>query len=233
LAQRPAGRLQHLPRGIVAAGCPRAEITVVGHRHECLPVGWNNSVDKLRLFASEIAIARSLLIHRDHHVISCGFAFPILDGLESIAFDVVMPSISDGTAVVAPAGNESTTCRYWPAAHDRVIGVASTDRTGVAKADFSNWGTWADCCSIGEDVLSTFADVEAFPQDSDPPAGATTPHFDGWARWDGTSFAAPKVAAKIAEMFAANSSVSPRAHASALLTTAGVTDDGVELPYVA
>jgi hypothetical protein len=114
---------------------------VVGHRHAYLPVGWENDVDKLRLFTSEIAIARSLLKHRDDHVISCGFAFPILDGLESIAFDVVMPSINQRTAVVAPAGNEATTCRYWPAAHDRVIGVAATKPTG-GKAKFSNWGTW-------------------------------------------------------------------------------------------
>jgi hypothetical protein len=82
------------------------------------------------------------------------------------------------------------------------------------------------------DVLSTFGDVTAFPQDSKPPLKATPTHFDGWAIWNGTSFAAPKVAARIADRYADNVGVSPRDHATALLSAAGVTHGGVTLPYV-
>lgn len=216
--------------GIVGHICADVEITVVGHRHECLPVEWTDEVDKLRLFTSEIAIARSVLRHRCDDVISCGFAFPTLDGLESIPFDIVMPHVSGDTAVVAPAGNEDSACAHWPAAHPDVIGVAATDPAGTAKAVFSNWGEWVDCCSIGVDVLSTFGDVVAFPQDYDPLPGEAPWEYDGWATWDGTSFAAPKVAAEIA-CAAANSSVSPRSIAPGLGVST-VEHNTITKPYV-
>jgi hypothetical protein len=34
-------------------------------------------------------------------------------------------------------------------------------------------------------------------------------HFSGWARWNGTSFAAPKVSAQIAKLVAANPGLAP------------------------
>ncbi len=68
---------------------------------------------------------------------------------------------------------------------DTVVGVAALDCTH--KAWFSNYGPWVDASAPGVDVLSTFFE---------PAAGYAT---TGWARWSGTSFSAPKVAAAIAE----------------------------------
>jgi Subtilase family len=221
--------------GIVARTCADAEITVVGHRHECLPVEWTDEVDKLRLFTAEIAIAGSLLKHRNADVISCGFAFPTLDGLESIAFDIVMPQVSADTAVVAPAGNEDSACPHWPAAHRDVIGVAATKPAGKKKAEFSNWGAWLRYCSIGQNVLSTFGEVEAFPQDHKPDPGDELWRYDGWALWDGTSFAAPRVAARIACAAARDRTNTPRGLALGLPGKAGVPPvmhNTVPLPLV-
>jgi subtilisin family serine protease len=221
--------------GIVAAGCPEAGITVVGHRHECLPVDWKSKVDKLRLFTSEIAIARSIMKHKDADVISCGFAFPILDGLGSIPFTVVVPAVNSRTALIAPAGNEESVCPHWPAAHPLVTGVGATNSDGATRADFSNWGTWLECCSPGVDVVSAFASVVVLPQDYSPTDDETPWSYDYWAAWSGTSFAAPKVAAAVAREAVANPAFSARDHASTLLSgaLATVSDYGVQLPFVA
>jgi subtilisin family serine protease len=199
--------------GILAASCEHAHITVVGHRHAVMPIpeggGPINKVDKMRLFASEVEIAGSVLRHRHAQVINCGFAFPILDGLRPISFTMVLPRVKASTAILAPAGNEDTKSRYWPAADGRVIGVAATDKDGTAKADFSNWGDWIDCCSPGVDAVSTFGSVKAVPQDYPAVWGTPPSVFAGWALWNGTCFATPTVAARIATEVASRS-VTPR-----------------------
>ena len=94
--------------------------------------------------------------------------------------------------VVAAAGNDGQHDRpFWPAAYAgtsapwrrRVVAVAAHD--GRRICEWSNTGTWITLAAPGADVLSTFVHHEDFP--------------DGWARWSGTSFAAPFVAAAIAE----------------------------------
>jgi subtilisin family serine protease len=143
-------------------------------------------------------------------------------------------------AVVAPAGNEQSRRRYWPAALPDVIGVASTNRRGNARGWFSNWGEWCDCCARGEYVYSTFIHWDG-PVEGEPLTDIED--FDGWARWDGTSFAAPKVSAEIARLYVEGGGA-PADIANALIAgTAGVpvtpvTDatlsgpPGVTLPYL-
>jgi hypothetical protein len=192
--------------GIVAHRCRQAQITVVGQRDAIMPLtGDPGQDDQARLFSSEIAVAHSVLQHADADVISCGFAFPTLDDYPSLAFASVMQTLRGpeaprpGIAVVAPAGNEGLTHRYWPAAHPDVIGVGATNRRGRARAHFSNWGSWLDCCARGEDVFSTYITWDG-PLDGQPPS--LIDNFVGWAIWNGTSFAAPKVAAEIARLVA-------------------------------
>jgi hypothetical protein len=194
--------------GIVAHHARQAEITVVGQRHECMPLSDPpDPVDQARLFTTEFAVAHSLLRHAeaDVDVVSCGFAFPTLDDRPSIPFASVMQVLSGpeaprrGVAVVAPAGNERSDRPFWPAALSDVIGVAATNRRGGARAIFSNWGPWADCCARGADVRSTYVDWVG-PIEGEPPTEID--NFVGWALWDGTSFSAPKVSAAIAALVA-------------------------------
>jgi subtilisin family serine protease len=123
-----------------------------------------------------------------------------------------------------------------------VIGVAATNRRGNGRAWFSNWGDWCDCCARGEYVLSTFIDWDG-PVDGESPTEIE--HFRGWARWDGTSFAAPKVSAAIARLFAASDRSTPPADlanqllAGGLGMSVGTVADatlsgppGVPLPYL-
>jgi len=94
--------------------------------------------------------------------------------------------------VVAAAGNDGQHDRpFWPAAYAgtsapwrrRVVAVAAHD--GRRICNWSNTGPWVTLAAPGADVLSTYVHHEGFP--------------DGWARWSGTSFAAPYVAAVIAD----------------------------------
>jgi len=192
--------------GIVAHQSRQAQVTVVGQRYDCMPLT-PNLVDKQRLFATEYDIASALLNHADADVVSCGFAFPTLDGYASIAFTSVMQVLTGpdaprpGVAVVAPAGNERTTHPYWPAAHPDVVGVAATNPLGGARAWFSNWGPWVNCCARGQDVRSTFVDWVG-PIQGEPLSDVY--NFSGWAIWNGTSFSTPKVSGAIARAVAEN-----------------------------
>jgi subtilisin family serine protease len=101
--------------------------------------------------------------------------------------------IRDTTVVVAAAGNHRPDDeehvlgrKFWPGALDRVVAVAALDTAspgGVRMAPFSNLGTWVSLAAPGADVVSTYVN--------------STP-FKGWARWSGTSFAAPVVTGRIA-----------------------------------
>ncbi|GAA2625969.1 hypothetical protein GCM10010399_66810 [Dactylosporangium fulvum] len=99
---------------------------------------------------------------------------------------------SGDRVVVAAAGNDGQHDRpFWPAAYAgtsapwrrRVVAVAAHD--GLRIAEWSNTGTWITVAAPGANVTSTFVNHERFP--------------DGWARWSGTSFATPYVAAAIAD----------------------------------
>jgi subtilisin family serine protease len=113
--------------------------------------------------------------------------------------------------VVAAAGNDATNKPCFPAADHRVVAVGAVLRDGSGRwqrACFSNFGPWVDACAPGVGLLSTFVDHdgplvpnEVLTQcrgqlggEDRMPAG----RFTGWARWSGTSFAAPVVAAEIA-----------------------------------
>jgi hypothetical protein len=235
--------------GLISNIAPRTRLEVVGLRNQEVEIGSLTPRKQLGLFETELAIAHAMLRRSNTDVIHCGFAFPTLDDYPSVVFAAVMEELRDAAAphggrvaVVAPAGNEQSAREYWPAAHPDVIGVASTNRRGNDRAWFSNWGPWCDCCARGEYVYSTFVHWDG-PVEGESPTEIE--HFRGWARWDGTSFAAPKVSAAIARAFAAGDGATPPADiANELVAGRGVvpiravTDatlsgpPGVPLPYL-
>ncbi len=211
--------------GQIAHAAPDVGITAVGQLDDPAAIDPSGSVTAYPLFASEFSVAHSMLLYGTGDVILCGFAFPTVGNRPPLAIKAAVEALTaarPGIAIVAPAGNSESATPQWPAAFDDVIGVAATDRRQRARASFSNWGPWVDCCARGEYVHSTYI------QYSGPMEGEPDAVFDGWARWQGTSFAAPKVAAAIAKACAADPDVEPKdAYHNLITGGGGVTVDSI------
>jgi subtilisin family serine protease len=110
--------------------------------------------------------------------------------------DAVDRLMRKGTVVVAAAGNSATSRLNWPAAQQGVVSVGALGPHGPAW--FTNFGAWVSCCAPGVDVISNFFTDTDYRDDNDP----GTADFRGWAKWSGTSFSAPIVAAAIARHMA-------------------------------
>jgi subtilase family protein len=199
--------------GIVAQRCPGATIDIWSHN-----AGFDPSNAQ---FPTEAAVARSLWQSQQSMsggVIQLGFAFEPYQGIPSTAWDTAFGLIDPHDVVVCPVGNQGDTTARYPAAFfnppplavpfttttvkqfPNVVGVASIDKHGQPSS-WTNRGSWVACSTGGENVASTFLDWNGPIEDPNP--GQST-NFSGWAKWSGTSFAAPRVGAQIANFQMAN-----------------------------
>jgi hypothetical protein len=209
--------------GVVARSCAYAELTV-----ESLNSSVIDADTSIPGFVTEAEVARCWWEHIDAPVLNVGFAFAtlpsqplhvesdpsVVNGPPSWTLQRVMDMIGDSAehVIVAPAGNQSCIVRQYPAAfsltHRNVAGVGSVDANGN-RSDFSNYGPWVNCCTGGEDVASALVDWDGTTEEGEPTPllpEVDWPHpdktFTGFATWNGTSFAAPRVSAAIAELVA-------------------------------
>jgi hypothetical protein len=105
--------------------------------------------------------------------------------------------------VLAAAGNHGKARPFWPAASGPVVSVGAVedDKEGFwRRASYSNHGGWVDLVARGTGLRSTFAREKTLVAQGPAIAPATDPTvaFEGWAEWDGTSFATPIAAAMVA-----------------------------------
>lgn len=121
--------------------------------------------------------------------------------------------VEAGCLVVAAAGNDRLSRPWYPAgfaadpelAHGVVSVGALEERTGdgpgvlAAAAPFSNHGSWVTAWAPGAAIVSEYPEDRRFPYGDED---LSDPFVDGLAHWDGTSFAAPFVAAEIARFAA-------------------------------
>jgi hypothetical protein len=117
-----------------------------------------------------------------------------------LAIANAMKSFGKQRVVVAAAGNNASARRFWPAAFEPVLAVGAVENPGKwSRASYSNYGKWVDAIARGSNLQSTFATAKTLVAQGPLPA-LTDPMiaFDGWAAWDGTSFATPIAAAMIA-----------------------------------
>jgi thermitase len=59
-----------------------------------------------------------------------------------------------GAVIVAAAGNNGVTQKFYPAALDNTLAVAAVSNQDL-MASFSNYGTWVDVAAPGENIFST------------------------------------------------------------------------------
>jgi hypothetical protein len=121
-----------------------------------------------------------------------------------------LAGLGSDSVVVASAGNSTSDRPSWPAAFPAVVGVAAVTGAegGFAPAPYSNYGAWVDACAVGQRA-STYVKGQLVLIGTPPVV------YGGFASWDGTSFAAPHVAGRVATMMTANKMTA--AEAAALL----------------
>jgi hypothetical protein len=138
------------------------------------------------------------------------------DDTPPVASGLALARLDPTVAVVAAAGNNASSEPFWPAAFNSVVAVGALDTANgqQALAGFSNYGQWVDVYAPGVNVRSTYLEA-TWKLPTDP----TGWFIDGWAFWDGTSFAAPQVAAAIADT-ARQTGVTARQAALAVLAAA-------------
>ena len=134
------------------------------------------------------------------------FGTPACDGLPPLALQAVTAGIvaSGRSLIVASAGNRGEDRPFYPAAFDGVVAVGSLDLTGDRdgsawtsptragpRSAFSNYGPWVDAWAGGERLVTNHIAGLSFYDGG--------PMLDGVAEVSGTSYAAPAVAALIAE----------------------------------
>jgi subtilase family protein len=125
------------------------------------------------------------------------------DDRSPLLADAIVRLIDEGKVVVAAAGNAGGT-KYgkralFPASMDQVIAVGAYDSRKGGRT------LWPKSCpgdvyAPGVDLVSSHVIWKGkidWPQTHGKPQD-----LEGWARWSGTSFAAPLVAARIATMLA-------------------------------
>lgn len=128
---------------------------------------------------------------------------------------------SRGAAVVAAAGNSGLRRPFWPAAFKQVVGVGTADFHGTwTRPQWSNYGYWVDAVTRGSNVASTYAIDATTKFVAGPGATVTQLTFNGWARWDGTSFSTPVVAAYLARLITRHGLATAQAAVDLLLGTA-------------
>lgn len=156
--------------------------------------------------ADELEIADAIVANGDAQVINLSLGGYTKQDVAPVSIVEAINALPPEVVVVAAAGNYSKRRPLFPAALKRVIAVAAVDDTvapvnGMAPmAGFSNFGWWVDACASGQSVLSNF--VVFTESDGTVFAG-------GFARWSGTSFAAPRVAGVIAARTIAAQAVDP------------------------
>jgi thermitase len=141
---------------------------------------------------TEADLAAALLALRDVDVVNLSLGAFSHDDQPPLLLQAALAALLHGQdrVVVAAAGNEGSAGRpYWPAGFaasapfaSQVLAVAAHDGSQVCS--WSNTGPWVDLTAPGSDITSTYVTHEEFPT--------------GFARWSGTSFAAPYVAAAVA-----------------------------------
>jgi len=139
-------------------------------------------------------------------VVNLSFGGYTHDNMEPPGMRAALTAAGTDVVFVASAGNHELTDPCWPAAFPEVVAVAALDtRTEpIAPAPFTNRGEWVDVCAPGVDIHSTYVKHIWPAQGSEQPLP-----FSGYAKWSGTSFAAPQVAAAIA-LLVRDKNLSPR-----------------------
>jgi hypothetical protein len=166
----------------------------------------------------DVAKAMIEVASKGVHILNLSFGCYTDDGRPPLILAKAVQLVSRDVLLVAAAGNHGNiqklrakgdpaaaaewmknindTTPVWPAAFAEVTAVGATDATGK-PAPFSPNVPWVDVTAPGVGVTSTY--LEGLVRLTRPaPGSGPTQHFNGFACWDGTSFAAGTVSGAVA-----------------------------------
>ncbi|HTE04749.1 MAG TPA: S8 family serine peptidase, partial [Planctomycetota bacterium] len=124
------------------------------------------------------------------------------------AIKAALQSAADaGCVLVAAAGNDGLSTKFYPAAHDFVIAVGAST-SADARASFSNYGAWVDIAAPGQSIESTYKG-------------------GGYTSMSGTSMACPLVAGAADLLYARLGGI--RSTANAALVRSALENSGADV----
>jgi hypothetical protein len=183
--------------GVVLQAAPGVQIAVAG-------------VLDMDGVGDDFTVAMGLDHIGDVHIINLSLGGYTFDDQPPVATDAALSRLSSRIAVVCAAGNNNSDRPFWPAADQRFVSVAALNPETGDKAAFSNDGPWVRASAVGVDINSTYPTYEGMLP------GRQMMKFDEWARWEGTSFATPHVAGRIAALMTTDGLGAPEAAARLL-----------------
>ncbi|MEV4057351.1 S8 family serine peptidase [Amycolatopsis sp. NPDC049688] len=206
--------------GIIRQACPEADTLAIRVVHSDGVAYEADVLLALHLLADRVRNAQAHNRPQDLvDIVSISMGYYVEDPAD-VAFtgrfgSAIAELLGLGVLVVAAAGNDATTRRFYPAAFadqplgsgcgPQVISVGALNPdVAASKALFSNEGPWVRCWATGAGVVSTYpTDVHGSAAADHEVPGLGRNSFDpddysaGFAVWDGTSFAAPLAAAEL------------------------------------
>jgi len=193
-----------------AAGHGTAVAGLIAHEAPGVPIAMYAAVPPDgAAFESDIAVAMVTAV-RDGFaagqsvVLNLSLGTTTIDDRPALALQVALDLIDELSAaepeldvlVIAAAGNYGSTKPVWPAACSGVVAVGALTQS-MLPAPWSSHGHWVDCSVIGDGVLSVYVEGK---EDPFYDTAADSYGKDSWALHFGTSFAAPQVAGRVAQV---------------------------------
>lgn len=145
-------------------------------------IAYNCKIMPLKIFPNATVenVIKAVKYAADHGAKVCSMSFGGAAPSQAEE-DAMNYAFNKGVLLVAAAGNNGTTEKFWPAAYTNVLAVAATDQNDK-KASFSTYGDWVEVAAPGVAVRSTYMG-------------------GGYANMSGTSMSCPIVAGVAAMLY--------------------------------
>jgi subtilisin family serine protease len=212
--------------GIIRQWAPDARVLAIRVMHSDGIVYEGDLRQALHLLALRAGLARKAGLADDPgmvDVVSLSLGYyheEPLDEHITIGLEAEIRALTaQGVLVVTAAGNHASDRPFYPAAltdrgMPRLFAVGALNPNG-STALFSNAGPWVNCLAPGAAVVSTFPEIRGAREPAIKVGPRETIDGDdfhsGFASWSGTSFAAPLLAAQLAQAMADDAVAAGRA----------------------